>query len=242
MLQPLDRRVRCDRDKGNAYMKAPKILAAPIMAALTGLTMGCGVQVDPQPGSSPGTASSARRTEALLASSLALAHKARFEVTSLEADRFAGSLRIDREAIGFDVSVLPSGTVRANLRDKEGTDIAAIVKSNGWRAVRYNGHRIDVSPAGRVAPDAFAGISGAMRVALGLIPLDLACAHAGGDVPLMEALALPFNLVQRAEPGTVGARDLLPAATCRREANGASGYSSSDLLKRAKLVVPGRGT
>ncbi len=220
-------------------MKANRIFQTSTLCASLCLAAGCGSAPSPSGSGNQGSSAKGAALVAKLPPAAVLAGRARFEVNTLADDHLAGTLRIDEETISFEASVEPRGTVVATIRDREGTVLAVHVKTDGHRFVRYAGHRIAVSRAGTVGPDAFTGLSRAMRAALGLVPLDLACAHATGDARMMEALALPFNLLQRAEPGAVGARDLLPAATCapRENLEATPAFSSSDVLSRSRLVV-----
>jgi hypothetical protein len=224
-------------------MRANRIFQMSFLCASLFLTAACGGASPSSPSSSQdgshGSSAKGATLVAKLPPAAVLAGRARFEVTSLAEDHLKGTIRIDEETVSFEASAEPNGTVRAELQDKEGTTLATRIKADGRRSLRYDGHRIAVSPAGEVRPDAFAGLSRAMRVAVGLVPIDLACAHAGGDARMMEALALPFNLLQRAEAGAIGARDLLAAATCapRENLEATPAFSSSDVLSRSRLVV-----
>jgi hypothetical protein len=222
-------------------MNITRLLEALLLCASLCLQAGCEVATSTSPSASTSGNGSTAKGATLVAKlppAAVLAGRAHFKATSLAGDHLAGSLRIDKEVISFEAAVETGGDVRAAVSDTEGTVLLATIKADGRRALRYNGHRIAVSPDGVVSPDAFSGLSRAMRVALGLVPLNLACEHASGDGRMMEALALPFNLLQRAEPGVVGPRDLLPAATCARaSANRTPEFSTSELLSRAKLIV-----
>jgi hypothetical protein len=221
-------------------MTIPRLFA--LLCATTGACsiLGCGSASPTSPPGAGGEQGATTKGPSDPALAAALGQRAQFSTSSLASDRLAGSIRINQEVVSFEVRVTPHGTVRAEFDDTEGRAVVATIQSDGRRAVHYDGQRIVVSSDGVVSADAFAGLSRPMHVALGLVPLDLACAgaSAGGDARLMEAIALPFNLLQRAEPAGVGPHDLVPAASCMQSrVNASPGLSELQLLGLSKLVV-----
>jgi hypothetical protein len=159
--------------------------------------------------------------------------RVQFGRTTWAEDAISGTLLVDGQPITYAVDVA-LGTVHASYEDTNGNVVRASVHADGKRHVHYNGRRIEVSADGAVSRGAFATLPPSLRAALGIVPLDLACANHAADARMMEALALPFNLVQRAEPGALTPSDLLPAATCARTSTSAD---RSALLVHARLVV-----
>jgi hypothetical protein len=213
-------------------------LRAPGMAALAvflATSTGCEV-THPTSSSHSGSASvSPTETAGLMTVRRpSFVGRVQFGRTTWAEDAISGTLLVDGQPITYAVDVALQGTVHASYEDTKGNVVRAAVHADGKRHVRYNGRRIDVTDDGAVSRGAFATLPPSLRAALGIVPLDLACANRAADGRMMEALALPFNLVQRAEPGALTPSDLLPAATCARTSTSADRES---LLVHARLVV-----
>ncbi len=212
-----------------------RALATAVFAVTLATSSGCGGKSSTS-SSHPGADSVATEATASPPVSRRPSYVGRvqFGRTSWADDAIAGSLLVDGQSIAYRVDVASTGTVHAEYEDTHGNVVRAVVHSDGRRHVDLDGHRIVVSAEGAVKKDAFAALSPAMRGALGMVPIDLACANSEASGPMMEAVALPFNLLQRAEPGVLTPSDLLPAATCARTSTSAD---RSSILIHARLVV-----
>jgi hypothetical protein len=218
-------------------MKLSQLIFIVSANATTCLMLGCAS--DATPTASGGAAPV--KPAALAPSSLA---PSPFTLSTRTADHLAGSLGAGPQPVTFDVRVGANDAVRAEFKDTLGNVVVAVVHADGARHVRYNGHRISVQSDGSVGADAFATLPQAMRKALGVVPLDLACEVPDADGRLMEASALPFNLLQRAPVQLRAPRDLLLETKCVEPgATVATSPVTHDVLVRSKLVVaPRRGT
>jgi hypothetical protein len=213
-------------------MKLSRLVPIILASAAACSTLGCSSD------SVPTTPSSTARVEP------AAGAPTRFTLSTRTPDHLAGSLVGGPVPVAFDVSVGAHDVVRAELKDTLGNVLVAVVHADGARHVRYNGHRISVRQDGSVAAETFATLPQAMRKALGIIPLDLACNAPEADARLMEAAALPFNLLQRAAVPLKAPEDLMRSSTCVEPGVAAATSSvAHDALLRSKLVVaPRRGT
>jgi hypothetical protein len=194
-------------------------LASP--AFLLALALGCGRAPSD-------AASSAQMVE--------LAHRAVYEPAALTHEHFAGALRVDGDPISFAVDRDASGAVRATFRDADHV-VRAVASSDGQRRVRVDDQPVRVAADGSVAAGRFADLSLAMRAALAVVPLHVACEHPDVEPRVMEVLALPHNLLRRSDPAAVTAYDLLDATRCGQSGDRLAQAAPGELLRRSKLVV-----
>jgi hypothetical protein len=213
-------------------MKLSRLAVIVLANAATYSMLGCGNDRAPTAAASTAPAKAAPVAEAA------------FSLPTRTPDHLSGSLVVGGRPVTFDVSVGVRGTVHAEIRDNLGNFVSAAVRGDGARRVTYNGHRIDVRPDGSVDSEQLALLPTAMRRALGIVPLDLACAAPDADARMMEAAALPFNLLQRSAVRVPAPEDLMRDSKC--VAPGAESATSSvahEALVRSKIVVaPRRGT
>ena len=218
-------------------MKLSRLILIVLANATTCSMLGCASDAGP---TAPGGATPVKAA-AVAPSPLA---SSPFTLSTRTADHLAGSLGTSQQPVTFDVRVGAHDAVRAEFKDTLGNVVVAVVHADGGRHVRYNGHRISVLSDGSVGADAFATLPQAMRRALGVVPLDLACDVPDADGRLMEAAALPFNLLQRAPVQLKAPKDLMLETKCVEPgATVATSPVTHDVLVRSKLVVaPRRGT
>jgi hypothetical protein len=210
-------------------MKLSRLIAIVLANAATGSMLGCATDVAPTDPS--GTVPAKPAVEA----------PAAFTLSTHTSDHLAGSVAVGLQPVTFDVRVGTRDVVRAEIEDTLGNVVVAVVHADGTRHVRYNGHRISVRPDGSVAAESFVMLPHAMRTALGLVPLDLACDASDADARMMEAAALPYNLLQRAAVHAKAPEDLMGQSTCVDPGITAATTSvAHDVLVRSKLVVAQR--
>jgi hypothetical protein len=214
-------------------MKLYRLAAIVLANAATYSMLGCGNE----PTSTPAASTAAPTSRVVEA-------EAAFSLSTRTPDHLSGSLGIAGRSVTFDVRVGLHDAVRAELRDDLGNVVTAVVLGDGTRHVSYNHRRISVRPDGSVDAEAFALLPTAMRRALGIVPLDLACDAPDADARMMEAAALPFNILQRSLVRVPVPQDLMRESKC--VAPGAESATSSvahEVLVRSKIVVaPRRGT
>jgi hypothetical protein len=218
-------------------MKISRLILIVLASAAPCSMLGCASDVTPTAPGGGASVKPAAVAPAALAPSL-------FTLSTRAADHLAGSLGVGPQAVTFDVRGGAQNAVRAEFKDTLGNVVVAVVHADGARHVRYNGHRVAVLSDGSVGADAFATLPQAMRRSLGVVPLDLACDVPDADSRLMEAAALPFNLLQRAPVSLKAPRDLMLETKCVEPgATVATSPVTHDVLLRSKLVVtPRRGT
>ena len=213
-------------------MKLSQLAAIVLANAVTYSMLGCGSDQAPTTATAAAPARRVVETEAP------------FSLSTRTQDHLSGSLGLGGRPVTFDVRVGVHDTVHAEIKDNLGNVVSAVVRSDGARHVSYNGRRIAVRPDGSVDAEAFALLPTVMRRALGIVPLDLACDAPDADARMMEAAALPFNLLQRSAVRVPAFQDVMRDSKCvEPSAESATSSVAREVLVRSKLVVaPRRGT
>lgn len=213
-------------------MSPSRIVVITLSCAAAYSMLGCGA--DPPATAAPGIARSAPAVPGAVA----------FTLSARTTHRLEGSIRIGPQPVTFDVRLGARDVVRAEIKDTLGNVVVSFVRADGSRHVRYNGQPMAVRPDGTVAPESFTKLPQAMRRALGMVPLELACAVPDANPRMMEAAALPYNLLQRSAVPLKAPQDLVHESTCVAPvATSPTGAIAHDVLVRSRLVVaPRRGT